>query len=246
MTEVTKIKIEAILRSCVLRALNRTRRNKTHRPFHEALLTKEMVNASAFERSFSTSFGQGPVEEISALIAEDFGYKSERQKTTFVNIYKGAIDEIERICSSLRSGERRPNWETEIAKLKAYEKGDTEVRRVISDLWLSKNDIEIFISIKTVKPNLDQTEIAKKDMLLLKAHNPDFKTYFGLFYNPGGPERKNYNWTMPSKIFDMNRDECVLIGSDYWNKLGDATTYTELLKIFEKVGQDTRNQITNL
>lgn len=246
MTEATKIKVEAILRSCVKRALERTKRNKTHRPFHEALLSREMVNASAFERSFSTSFGQGPVEEISALIAEDFGYKTERQKVTYVNIYKGAIDEIERICSSLRSGERRPDWKTEIARLWAYKKGDTEVRRVISDLWLWKDKVETFISIKTVKPNLDQTEIAKKDMLLLKAHNPDYQTYFGLFYNPGGPERKNYNWTMPSKIFDMFADEAVLIGADYWNKLGDQTTYIELLKIFEKVGQDTRNQITDL
>lgn len=246
MTNATEIKIEAILRSCITRTLKRTSENKTYRPFHESLLTKELVNASSFERSFSTSFGQGPIEEISQLIANDFGFETKRQKETYVNIFKGAMDEIERICSSLRSGEKIPNWNQEIKRIEAYQKGDNEVRRVISDLWLMKDGIETFISIKTVKPNLDQTEIAKKDMFLLKAHNPKYQTYIGLFYNPGGPNRSDYNWTLPFKIFNMYTDEAVLIGKDYWNKLGDNNTYTELLKIFEKVGIETREQISRL
>jgi hypothetical protein len=247
MTDHTKKKVEGILKSCVSRALYRTKKNKTHRPFHESLLTKELVNASSFERSFSTSFGQGPVEEISQLIAIDAGHEAKRQKETQVNIYKGAIDEIERICSSLRSGEKKPNWQQEVNKILAFQKGDTEVRRVISDLWLKKDGIETFISIKTVKPNLDQTEIAKKDLLLLKAHNPEYKTYFGLFYNPGGPNRLDYNWSMPFKIFDMYKDECVIIGRDYWNNLGDNnSTYDELLKIFKNVGRTTQDEIMRL
>lgn len=246
MTNETKKKIESILESCVSRALIRTSENKTHRPFHESLLTKELVKASSFERSFSTSFGQGPIEEISQLIAIDSGHESMRQKETQVNVFKGAIDEIERICSSLRAGEKKPNWNQEIIKIQAYQKGDTEVRRVITDLWLKKDGIESFISIKTVKPNLDQTEIAKKDLLLLKAHNPNYQTYFGLFYNPGGPKRSDYNWTMPSKIFDMFTDPAVLIGEDYWNKLGDQNTYQELLEVFEIVGKRTRSEISRL
>lgn len=246
MKKKTEEKIAEILTSCVDRALERTNNNKTHRPFHESLLTKELVNASAFERSFSTSFGQGPVEEISQLIAIDSGHEVARQKEIQVNVFKGAIDEIERICSGLRAGEKTPNWTQEVTKVQAYQKGDTEVRRVISDLWIKKDDIETFISIKTVKPNLDQTEIAKKDMLLLKAHNPAFNTYFGLFYNPGGENRTDYNWTMPFKIFDMHKDEAVLIGKDYWNKLGNKKTYKELLIIFDKVGKETREKIVNL
>nr|WP_321451243.1 TdeIII family type II restriction endonuclease [uncultured Carboxylicivirga sp.] len=246
MKKETEEKISKILTSCVERALDRTKNNKTHRPFHVSLLTKELVNASAFERSFSTSFGQGPIEEISQLIAIDSGHEAIRQKEIQVNVFKGAIDEIERICSSLRAGEKVPNWKQEVSKVQAYSKGDTEVRRVISDLWIKKDNVETYISIKTVKPNLDQTEIAKKDMLLLKAHNPDFETYFGLFYNPGGENRSDYNWTMPFKIFDMYKDDVVLIGKDYWNRLGNENTYKELLLIFDKVGKETRNKIINL
>ncbi|MBA4300291.1 MAG: hypothetical protein C0433_09350 [Cyclobacterium sp.] len=240
------LQIEFILEKCVRGALRRTKLNRTFRPFHEALLTKGMVNASSFERSFSTSFGQGPIEEISKIVALDYGFSVTRQKETIVNVFKGAIDEIERISSGLRSGELKPNWEREIKNIHAFEKGDTVVRRVLSDLHLEKNGTEIFISIKTVKPNLDQIEKAKKDLMLLKAHNPNFETYFGLFYNPGGPLKSDYNWSIPSKIFDMKNDSIVLIGEEYWDKLGGFGTYSSLIEIFARVGERTRSEILNL
>lgn len=246
MNKTTKEQITAILQGCVDRAIERVKKDKTFRPFHEALLTKKLVAASAFERSFSTSFGQGPIEEISQILATANGAESIRQKETMANINKGAVDEIERILSSLRSGETSPNWDKEVAKIKAYKKGDYVVRRIISDLWFKKGDKEVFISIKTVKPNIDQTEIVKKDMLLLKAHNPNFETYFGLYYNPGGPERTNYNWPVPGKIFNMKQDKCVLIGQEYWNLVGGEGTYKSLLEIFKKVGMDTRSQLEEI
>ena len=51
MKKTFKVEIEEILRSCVERTLERIAKDKTFRPFHEALLTKELVAASAFERS---------------------------------------------------------------------------------------------------------------------------------------------------------------------------------------------------
>ncbi|MCR9287169.1 MAG: TdeIII family type II restriction endonuclease [Bacteroidetes bacterium] len=246
MTDETVLKIRGILKKCIEGALMRTQKKKSFRPFHTALLTEELVNVSAFERSFSTSFGQGPIEEISNLIAIENGYETKRQKDTLVNVFKGAIDEIERTLSSLRGGEKKPNWTQEVNKINAYKKGDTVVRRVISDLWIKKNDIETYISIKTVKPNLDQTEKAKKDMLLLKADDENHQVFFGLFYNPGGEERADYNWNVPSKIFDMKNDPCVLIGKDYWNYLGGEGTYDDLIDVFEAVGNETREQIKNL
>ncbi|MBC8212355.1 MAG: TdeIII family type II restriction endonuclease [Gammaproteobacteria bacterium] len=246
MQSSTKNKITDILQTCVNRAIDRVKKDKTYRPFHEALLTQKLVAASTFERSFSTSFGQGPMEEISQILAISNGAESIRQKETMVNVNKGAVDEIERILSSLRSGDSKPNWEKEITKIKAFNKGDYVVRRIISDLWIKKDETEIFISIKTVKPNIDQTEIVKKDMLLLKAHNPKCESYLGLYYNPGGPNRSDYNWSIPSKIFNMSQDVCVLIGREYWDFIGGEGSYDALLEIFKKVGNDTRAQLKEI
>lgn len=246
MKKRTKEQITAILQDCVDRAIIRVKKDKTYRPFHEALLTKKLVAASTFERSFSTSFGQGPIEEISQILALANNAECVRQKETLANINKGAIDEIERITSSLRSGESSPNWTKEVAKVQAFNKGDYVVRRIISDLWIKNETTEIFISIKTVKPNIDQTEKAKKDMLLLKAHDTNYETYLGLYYNPGGPNRIDYNWSIPTKIFNMKQDRCVLIGQEYWDLVGGKGTYKSLLKIFKKVGTNTRMQLEKI
>lgn len=246
MNDTTANKVRDIINRCVSGAIARTKKDKTVKPFHEALLTRELVNASIFERSFSTSFGQGPVEEISRLVAADNGFVVLRQHELFVNVFKGAEDEIGRIMASLRSGEKKPNWENECKKLAAFDRGDTVVRRIISDLWMEKEGKQYFVSIKTVKPNLDQTENAKRDMLYLKAHNPNFLPFFALFYNPGGIHRENYNWKVPLKIFDMMNDPCVLIGKEYWDLLGGENTYDTILEIFTEVGMETREKILHL
>ncbi len=83
-------------------------------------------------------------------------------------------------------------------------------------------------------------------MLRLKAGNPDYQVYFGLYYNPGGPAKADYNWSVPNKIFDMQGDDIVLIGQEYWDFLGGKGTYESLLEIFTEVGAETRQQLQDL
>ena len=249
MKKEIKAEIKQILLTCVENAIKRTNKkiieNISLKPFHTALLTPEIVRISSFERSFSTSFGQGPIEKISKLVAISNGFEASLQKELMVNVFKGAVDEAERICSALRSGSQAPNWEKEIQTIAAFTKGDTLVRRVITDLYLKKSGIEHFISIKTVTPNLDQSEKAKNDMLLLKAENHDYQTYFGLYYNPSGPLRTDYKHNFPMKIFNMHTDKCVLIGKDYWDFLGGDGAYEELVLIFAEVGETTKATLLN-
>ena len=83
-------------------------------------------------------------------------------------------------------------------------------------------------------------------MLMLKAHSPKYETYFALYYNPGGPRREDYTWSMPFKIFDMVKDECVLIGQEFWDFVGGKKAYQDLLEIFGEVGEKTREQLRKL
>ena len=124
MKTETQNAIEMILTGCIDRTIGRVKKDLTQRPFHEALLTKKLVSASSFERSFSTSFGQGPIEEISKVLVIASGAECVRQKETMVNVNKGAVDEIERILSSLRSGDSKPEWEKEVSKIEAFKKRD--------------------------------------------------------------------------------------------------------------------------
>jgi len=56
-------------RNCVLNTIRRLDNAETNRPFHAALLSDEALFWSRFERSFSTSFGQRVIEEISKVVA---------------------------------------------------------------------------------------------------------------------------------------------------------------------------------
>ena len=75
-------------RSCVNRTIERvTNNDQTYRPFHTALLSNEVIFWSAFERSFSTSFGQRVIEEIARLVALSNGAEAaERQVSTVIHI----------------------------------------------------------------------------------------------------------------------------------------------------------------
>lgn len=249
MTQETIRKVKEILLDCVVRALKRTSAEKKvqdFKPFHEALLSKEIMVASSFERSFSTSFGQGPIEEISMHIALEKNDEVIRQYRKMVNINQSAVGEIERILSSLDANHAKPNWESELRRVLAFKKGDFVVREIISDLWVRNGKNESYISLKTVKPNKDQAKLAKNNMLLLKAHDETYDTYFSLYYNPGGPAKSDYNWSVPNKFFSMRTDRCVLIGQEYWDFIGGVGTYEELLEIFKVVGEVTQKQLTKM
>ncbi|QPG60266.2 TdeIII family type II restriction endonuclease [Shewanella eurypsychrophilus] len=242
--------IKNILQDCVSGAIQRTedrlKNNKSHQPFHRALLPEQIVKISSFERSFSTSFGQGPVEKISEILALNNGFEAKRQHEIMLNMYKGAVDEVERIGNALREGNQKPNWGKEVKTISSFSLGDSVVRRVISDLWLKKDSVEYFISIKTVKPNLDQSEKAKKDMLFLKAANVNCKPIFALYYNPYGLVKSDYNHSIANKLFNMHIDECVMIGEEYWDFIGGKGTYKDLIKVFQDVGVITKKKLLNV
>lgn len=247
-SKATADEIKDVLLDCVTRTFERIakkeKEDKLKKPFHIALLASDFVRISSFERSFSTSFGQGAIEKLSKLVAESNGFQAERQKAHMVNVFKGAQDEIGDICTRLRGGEIAPNWKREVERVRAHNLGETVVRRVISDLFLTDPDGRSYhFSIKTVLPNLDQAEKAKSDMLFMVAHSEDITSFFGLYYNPHGDTRADYKHSFTNKIFNPQKDKCVLIGKDYWDFLGGDGSYEELLRLFSEVGETTRKRL---
>lgn len=236
-----------ILIDTVQRTVQRMNKEDTHRPFHAALLSENLLTNSRFERSFSTSFGQGAIEKISAEVLKYNGATNvQNQFISNISIPSIKAQEISNIIHNLRnpkSSLATPNWSNEISNLSSIYITSTHPYinlRIISDLYWFKDGKHNYASIKTVKPNIDQTAQAKQDLLSLKVADPTCNTFFCLYYNPYGENRSDYNHAAPANIFNFKTDECVLIGKDYWDHLGGTGFYEELLDVFEDAGKKTR------
>lgn len=220
-------------------------------PFGYRLVPTEVWKGSKFERSFVTILGQNIFEQIAKMVAEGTGaYATNQHSTTFrINTWRN--EKIEEILTAHRNSGlagRRPNWYEEIEELMALSNQNFTEVTVRFDLYVRRADgREEFYGLKTVKPNLDQTERAKRDMLrLITGYGGNVEAYFALPFNPAG-EGVSYRYaghTLPYKIFDMDRDPSVLIGREFWNKLGeDENTYDELLDVFAEMGEYYSNVI---
>ena len=244
MKAIDKNRIADEFRSCISNTVRRIAGEDTHRPFHVALLSEEALFWSRFERSFSTSFGQRAIEQISRIVVEANGAEqAQNQKQTLVSLSSAQLIAIDVHISKLRTGQlgRAASWTQDLREVEGNRVAEAhDESRVISDLWWVKNGINHYLSIKTVKPNIDQTAEAKRDLLKLKLHDPQANVYFGLYYNPYGENRADYAWTPPKGIFDLARDDVVLIGRDYWDTLGGLGTYDAVLEIARRVGEETR------
>ncbi len=232
---------------CVQRTVERvTGEDGTNRPFHSALLSEEALFWSRFERSFSTSFGQTVIERISAIAALSNGASfAGTQTETAVFLYQSTLQSIDNHISNLRGKNHRGSWNNDLYEINSVPYGGLVIEgRIISDLSWVKDGVVNYMSIKTVKPNIDQTAESKRDLLKLKVANPDSNVYFGLYYNPYGEPQSTYKWAPPQKIFNFLTDPCVLIGRNYWDTLGGVGFYDEILSIVESVGHETRGLIS--
>ncbi|CDM70051.1 type II restriction endonuclease [Clostridium bornimense] len=259
----TKSKIEEHLREVMNRIIEKRTiyepfnedEIKRKNPFGYRLVPIEVWKGSKFERSFVTSLGQGIFEQIARIIAEGSGAIAINQYQKIIRLNSWQLERIDNILENQRKKNLKTKSKNSIKlktiseELEFLRKLDTDRYQdvnVLFDLYIKRKDgTEEYYSLKTVKPNLDQTEAAKKDILRLMTSEKNAQAYFALPYNPAG-EDKSYKsiHSIPYKLFDMDCDNNVLIGENLWNKIGmDDNTYSELLDIFDKVGEECKDKI---
>jgi hypothetical protein len=248
MDKIYQEKIAKEFLNCVKNTIERitsrdNQREANNNPFQNALLSKEGIFWSRFERSFSTSFGQKVVETISEDVALATGAEvATRQKVIEYSLAEEEIINIAKHIDSLRNNSlgRKPNWLDDLESVQIKSPIRTQNVKSIFDLYYQREGIDHYVSIKTVKPNIDQIAKAKEDLLRIKTAFPNCQAYLGLWYNPYGEERKLYKHSPAFKIFEMVSDSVVLIGKDYWDTIGCPGTYEEILKIAEGVSEEAR------
>ncbi|MGF1494834.1 MAG: TdeIII family type II restriction endonuclease [Microcoleaceae cyanobacterium] len=202
-------------------------------PFQEILLPEQAIFWSRFERSFSTSFGQRLVETVSRYVALATGAEeAETQRKIHYQLSNRELENISAHIRSLRTRQlgRYPNWQLDLMSVQTEDSRNIPVQSNF-DLWFLRDGIDHYVSIKTVKPNIDQAAVAKEEMLKVKCAFPGSQVYFGLYYNPYGKHRLAYNHNPCFTVFDMHHDPVVLIGKDYWDTIGKPGTYEEVLSL---------------
>lgn len=215
-------------------------RERSNRPLHFALVPPAVWKGSKFERSFVTSLGnvweKAAVEAsrgLSSWMQQSYLYEGE--------IYSEQVRVITKILADLEALRRRPDWGSEIREVFAAASGATERCQVRADVAIGKSAAEMvsheYFEIKSPTPNSDQTKVSKEKMLKLTAMEGRECAFFALPFNPWGT-REAYNHSFPKRWFNMASDEVVLIGDEFWERLGGPGTWQALIEIAREVGAE--------
>lgn len=215
-----------------------------NKPFHEALLSKEILEINSFERSFSTSLGNS-FEGCAKIIATQNFETAELQYEIKGKISNKVIKKIESFCDYVGSNGRPKNYLNLVREVVSIKETDSVERKKIVDLYIkdSKGN-ETFFEMKSPKPNKGQcVEVLARHLemhAIRKAGPPKVQTFFAMAYNPYGT-RADYKHSFAINYLDMENH--VLLGSEFWNYLGGQGTNEEIIRIYEEFGQETGKDI---
>ncbi len=244
-----KLEIKKIIKDTIIKKLNEYKLVGDIKPFHERLFSKERIRETSFFHSCSTTIGVTLFQNIAYLIAKgNKNFKKVEKQFEVQGIFAGQTKSvIEDIIFDLGRKQkdpkkRLPNIKEEIKEvLQVPETGKKSSQ--IADLFIvdSKNN-EIYIEIKTIKPNKGEGEKAKRTLLKIVAlRSKPVNIYLGMGYNPYEPMK--YAWSIPLNYFKI--DEDLLIGKKFWDFLAEGEIYNELLNIFEETGKELKPKIEN-
>jgi hypothetical protein len=140
---------------------------------------------------------------------------------------------------------QKPNWNAELKYI--LEGAGTPIpTSVVCDIFIAskKTQEKYAFEIKAPLPNSNQTKVSKEKMFKLLAMHPAKVDYafYALAYNPYG-KREDYNWSFPMRWFDMQNDEAVLIGNEFWDFIGGAGTYNAFITEVNTLGKGYRERI---
>jgi hypothetical protein len=224
-------------------------KHKAARPLYAALVPDEIFKGSHFERKFVTQFG-GAWEKLAVVAANaGMGYGT----TNFEiggKVREGRLQRISQVLNTLEhpeKGKKRvtPDWENELRFI-LEGKGQLIPASVICDVYAEnkKTGERFSFELKTPLPNSDITKVSKEKILKLYCMEPlqVNAAYFALPFNPYG-RRENYSWGPPGRWFDMKRDPVVLIGDEFWEKIGGLGTYQAFITAVNEIGPKYKDRI---
>ncbi len=140
----------------------------------------------------------------------------------------------------------RPDWDSELKYILEGE-GELIPVTVVCDVYAEDrtNNKRYAFELKAPLPNSDQTKVSKEKILKLYSMEPKQidGAYYALPYNPYGKKKEDYKWSIPMRWFNMTHDEVVLIGDEFWEKIGGVGTYKSFLDAVNEIGAGYKESI---
>lgn len=225
-------------------------RHSAEKPLYAALVPNEIFKGSHFERRFTTPFGSA-WEQLAIVVAQHGLGFAEPGRRIVGTIREERLRRIQAVLAELQhgkdsSGRRvKPDWESELAYVMAGG-GELLPREVVCDVYAENESgtEKLAFELKAPLPNSDQTKESKEKMFLLYAMEQPQVTaaFFALPYNPYG-SRAAYQWSFPKRWFNMQSDPVVLIGDEFWDKIGGEGTYASFISAINELGPVYRERI---
>lgn len=219
-------------------------RETTSMPFLARLIQdSEKIGAYSFIHSIATSLGMSIYEQVSVIIASERGYECSRNYGVGGAISKNQKDVIAKIVNELRNKQRVADIKKETQEVlsASWNNGKFQKSGNIADFYMRKDEQEYFFEIKTVKPNIDVFEKSKTKLLEWVARRRKaINVYLAFPYNPYHPQP----YSRYTEEGMMQHQTDFLVGEEYWDFIGGANTFPELLSVFDEVGKDYKQKLT--
>jgi len=219
------------------------------KPLYAALVPEQVFKGSHFERRFVTPFGK-LWEKIAVVVAKHRWGIGALNHTIVGKVKEGRIQRISEVLNSLEHKNEaknriRPSWEKELRYVLEGD-GKLVTATVICDVYAEdpKTKRKAAFELKAPMPNSDQSKVSKEKLLKLFSmeDHPVNEAFYALPYNPYG-KREDYAWSFPSRWFDMKTDPVVLIGEEFWNKIGGEGTYRTMIAAVNEIGAKYKKRI---
>ena len=244
LTEKQISEIKDLLRLKISGKLTKYARETTSMPFLVKLMQdSEKVAAYSFIHSLATTLGMSIYEEVSVIIASENSDECYRHYGVGGVISKDQKTIINDIVTKIRNREIEANIENEIEKVLKASRKNAEFQKSgdISDFFMIRDDIEHYFEIKTVKPNIEAFEKNKTKLLEWVARRrKKIKVFLAFPYNPYYPQP----YSRFTEVGMMDHPNDFLIGEEYWDFIGGKNTFPELLKTFNDVGKEFKEQLS--
>ncbi|MGQ9534140.1 MAG: TdeIII family type II restriction endonuclease [bacterium] len=240
--------ISELLRTTVIEKLRTYQPESVHMPFHYRLLGKDRYAMFSFIQSMNTTFGMSIWEQVAVILAKGTGNYGERQYKLLGEIDSKTEKLINTIHFKLRKAEIPARKMDEVGQIrKEIKKGQARVDPdSIVDLFVKIKDTENYFDITSAKPNMKEFVALILKLLrwtalrLSQDKNANVFTRSAIPYNPYYPEPYE-RWTLKG-LYDLKKGE-ILVGEEFWNFVASGNIYEELLNVFQKVGEELREEI---